>query len=142
MWDFSWYTSKEWAFSFSRGVSKTTGAGVRAGIGVEVGARASKKALKILYKSSSEYLGILVGATRATVMGSFVFEGPAGWLSNLSPNLEGREELGKAIKGAIEICFWRRHLRPRTQVIFELISYKNMFPNGLADLLGMEKLEL
>ena len=81
-------------------------------------------------------------ATGVTAIGGFILKGPTGWLNNLSPDLEGRKESGKAIEGVIEGHFQRRRLWPRTKVILELISPKNTLLNGLADLLGMEKLEL
>ena len=46
------------------------------------------------------------------------------------------------MEGATEGRFWRERLRPQTQVILKLISSKNTFPNGLANPLGIEKLEL
>ena len=78
----------------------------------EVGARASRTALKIRCKSSSEYLGILVAAVGALVMGGFVPKGPAGWLDNLSPNSGGGEELGGAMEGAAEERLQWGRLRP------------------------------
>ena len=166
MWDFPRYTSRKWAFSFSWDTSETTGAsaGVEAGAsagteagaraGVEAGARAraeagaqaSTTALKILYKSSSEYLGTLIAITRASAMRNFVSKDPAGWLNNLSSDLEHEEESGGATEGATEGITegYSRHgrLRPQTEVILELISSKNTLPNKLANALGMEKLEL
>ena len=69
MWDFPRYTSREQAFSFSRGVLETAGAGA--------GARASRTALKIRCKSFSEYLGMLVAAEGELARG-FHPEGLAG----------------------------------------------------------------
>ena len=46
------------------------------------------------------------------------------------------------MEGVREEHSWRGRPRPRTKVILELISSKNTLPNGLADPLGMEKLEL
>ena len=84
--------------------------------------------------------------TGASATGGFIPESPAGWSDNLSPNLGGGEELGgatkKATEGATEECSWRGRPWPRIQVILELIFSKNTLPNGLANLLGMEKLEL
>ena len=54
-----------------------TGAGAETGIRVQTGAQASKTALKILCKSSSEYLGILIAAGTLATRG-FTPEGPAG----------------------------------------------------------------
>ena len=96
MWDFSRYTSGQRAFSFSRGTSEMTGAGTRARTraGAGTGARASRTALKIRCKSSSEYLGILVLA------GDF---GPESLLSCSKISYSGgREESRKASKGATE----------------------------------------
>ena len=85
MWDFPRFTCREWALKFSWGALVTmgarsragAGAGVGMGVGMEAGARASKTALKIPCKSSSEYLGILVAA-RALGTRGFGPEGPAG----------------------------------------------------------------
>ena len=75
MWDFLQYTSGEKAFSFSQDVLKTIGAGVRVGAEVRSEALASRTVLKILCKSSLEYLGILVVATAT---GSFILGGLTG----------------------------------------------------------------
>ena len=89
MWDFPQYTSRERAFSFSRDAlammeagartreGARMGAGARKGAGARTGAQASRKALRILCKSSSEYLRVLVIAG-ALVTGSFAPEGLAG----------------------------------------------------------------
>ena len=150
MWDFPQYTSGKRAFSFSQSASAImaagsgAGTGVRAGMGpgtgagtgarTGMGARASRTALKILCKSSSEYLGILIAATEASATGGFAPKGPAGWSDNLSPDLGGGEELKKAIegatKGATEGRSWRGRPRPRTEVILELISSKTLFQTG------------
>ena len=74
-------------------------------------------------------------------MGGFV-EGPAGWSNNLSPDSGGGKVSGGATEGVAEEHLRRGRLRPRTEVILELVSSKNTFPNGLADPLDMEKLEL
>ena len=94
-------------------------------------------ALKILCKSSSKYLEILVVATGASTTVGFVFEGLVGWSDNLLSDLGGREESGGGTEGATE-----GRPRPQTEVILKLISSKNIFPNGLADPLDIEKLEL
>ena len=123
MWEFPQYMSGERAFSFSRGTSEMTGAGAGAGAGV--GAWTSKTALKIHYKSSSEYLETLVAARRATAMGGFVSEGLAGYLDNLSLNSKDgekpREVKKRAIEGVTERAMegrsWRGRPRPQTEVI-------------------------
>ena len=51
------------------------GVGAGIGTGAEIGARASKTALRILCKSSSKYLGTLIVAG-VLVTGDFVPEGP------------------------------------------------------------------
>ena len=86
MWNFSRYTSGVQAFSLSRDSAEVAGASV--GVGARAGARAQapRIVLRIFYKLSSEYLGILVAMLGATVTGSFVPEGPAGCLDNLSPD--------------------------------------------------------
>ena len=96
MWDFPQYTSRERAFSFSQGVSETAGVGE--------GAWASRTALKILCKSSSEYLGTLVAA------GDFGPWVPSGYLE--TSDSESREEPGGATEGATEGHSWRGRLRP------------------------------
>ena len=83
------------AFSFSQDASAMMGAGAGAGAGAGTGAgtRAeagtealvSRTALRILYKSSSEYLKTLVAA-EALAMGGFGLEGPMGWSDNSSPD--------------------------------------------------------
>ena len=120
------------------GTGAGTGAGARTGAGT--GTRASRTVLRIRCKSSSEYLGILLAAAGALAMGAFV-KGPAGWLDNLSPNSEGGEESRGATEGAAEQRSRQGRLRPRIEIILELISSKNTLPNELADSLGMEKLE-
>ena len=109
-------------------------------------ARASRTALKIRCNSSSEYLRTLVAASGVLAMEGFVLEGPTGWSDNLSPDSgDGKESRGAtegATEGAIEGCSRRGRPWPRTEVILKLISSKNFLPNGLADPLGMEKLEL
>ena len=88
--------SGKWAFSFSRGTSARIGAGARTGAGARMGARArtrtgegartgaragteaqaSRIVLKILCKSSSEYLRTLVAA-EVLAIGGFVPKDPA-----------------------------------------------------------------
>ena len=46
-----------------------------------------------------------------------------------------------ATEGATEGRSRRGHPRPRTEVIL-VLTFQNILPNGLADPLGMEKLEL
>ena len=89
MWDFPRYTSGKQAFSFSRGTSEMTRAGA--------GAQASRTALRIHCKSSSEYLGTLVAAA-----GDFSPGGLSGYSED--SDSEGREELGGATEGATERC--------------------------------------
>ena len=81
--------SREWAFNFSQGVSATMRAGARTGAGAKMGAgartgagvgtraRASRTVLKILCKSSSEYLETLV-VVEALATEGLAPEGPAG----------------------------------------------------------------
>ena len=115
-------------------------------MGAETGVWVSKTSLKILYKSFSEYLGTLVAVTGALATGDFVPKDPMGWPDNLSSDLRGGEESKGATGGATEGAIERRSrwgcLRLRTEVILELISSKNTFSNGLANLLGMKKSEL
>ena len=106
------------------------GAGAGARTGARTGTLASRTVLRIRYKSSSEYLGILVAAVGALAMGGFVPKGPAGWSDNLSPDSEGEEKSGGAMEGAAEERSWQRHLQPRTEVILELISSKTLFQTG------------
>ena len=80
-------------------------------------------------KSSSEYLGILVAAARALARG-FAPKSLASWSNNLSPDLEGGEELRGAIKGATEGRSRQGRPWPRTKVILELISSKTLFQMG------------
>ena len=104
--------------NFSWGTSEMTRAGAKAG----AGAWASKTALKILCKSSLEYLGTLLATT-----GGFAPEGPASSLDNLSPDLGGGKESREATKreteGAMEGRSQRRGLRPWIEVILELIFF-------------------
>ena len=100
-----------------------TGAGTVAGAGV--GALASKTALQIRYKSSLEYLGILVAATGALAR-DFVPKSPAGWLNNLSPDSRGGEES----EGVAEGRSRRERPRPRIEVILELVPSKTLFQTG------------
>ena len=82
------------------------------GAGAGAGARVFRTALKILFKSSSEYLGTLVAATKASATGVFVPEGLMGCLDNLSPDLGGRKESGRVMEGATEGRSWWRRPRP------------------------------
>ena len=93
--------TRERAFSFSQDTSATmrAGAGTGTGAGVGIGAPAFRTALRILCKSSSEYLRTLV-AIRALVTRGFGPEGLAGWSDNSSPNSGGGEESEGATKGA------------------------------------------
>ena len=88
-----------------------------AGAGAGAGAQASRTALRIHCKSSSEYLGILVSA------GDFGSRGPSGDLE--ISDLEGRKEsegaTKKAIEGATEGRSRRGRLRPWTEIILELV---------------------
>ena len=145
MWDFSQYTSRERAFSFSRGALATMGAGVGVGAGARIGAGiragagtkagagtrtlASRTALRILCKSFSEYLKTLV-ATKVLTTGGFGTEQPAGWSDNSSPKLGGEKESGRAIEGATEGQSWRGCPRSQIEVILELISSKTLFQTG------------
>ena len=127
MWDFPQYTSGERAFSFSQGILETTGAGTRAGVGVGTGIRASRTALKILCKSSLEYLGTLVAAKD---VGPGV---PSGYLETSDSGggekprgategaVEGATE--GAMEGAMERRSRRGRPRPRTEIISELIFF-------------------
>ena len=81
-------------------------------------------------------------ATKALATGGFVFEGLAGWSNNLSTDSEGGKESKRVTEGVMKGHFRRGRLRPQIEVILELISSKNTLLNGLANLLGMEKLEL
>ena len=85
-------------FSFSRGTSKTTGAGAE----VRTEAQTSRTVLKIRYKSSLQYLGTLVAAAGASATEDFISKGPTGWLDNLSFDWKGGKESGGAIEGAME----------------------------------------
>ena len=113
------------------GTRARAGTGARAGIGAraETGPRASRTALKILCKSSSEYLGTIV-STGALATRGFAPKGSAGWLDNSSPDLGVRKESGGATDGAAEECLRRGRKRPQTEVIFELIFSKTLFQTG------------
>ena len=95
--------------------------GAEAGTGA--GTQASRTALKIRYKSFSEYLGIIVAAGGELARG-FSSKGPTGWSDNSSPDLEGRKESGRATEGAMEGATEGRSrrgcLRFRTEVILGL----------------------
>ena len=95
MWNFSWYTSEERAFSFSQETSETTGAGAGAAAVARAGAWAFKTALKIRCKSSLEYLGTLVVAA-----GDFGLRGPLDCSEDFE--LGGREKPGGTTEGVIE----------------------------------------
>ena len=105
------------------GARTGAGAGARTGAGAGIGARVSRTVLRILYKSSSEYLEILLAAKEEFARG-FSPEGPAGWSDNLLPNLKGGEKSGGAIEGAMEGATEGRsrrgHPRPWTEVILGL----------------------
>ena len=75
-------------------------------------------------------------------MGGLVLEGSACWLDNLLLNSEGEKELRRATERVTEGRSWQRRLWPQTEIILKLIFFKNTLPNGLADSLGMKKLEL
>ena len=96
--------SGERAFSFSRGVSETAGAGA--------GARAFRTALKILCKSSLEYLGTLVAA------GDFGPGVPSGYSE--TSDLGGGEKPGGATEGATEERSRRERPRPWIEIILKL----------------------
>ena len=108
------------------GAGAGTGAGARTGAGAGTGARTSRKSLRIFCKLSSEYLGTLVLAG-ALATGGFAPEVPASWSDNSLPDSGGGKESGRATEGAAEECLRRRRPRPRTEVIFELISSKTLF---------------
>ena len=95
----------------------------RAGAGAEAGAQASRTALKIRCKSSSEYFAILVAAAGALARG-FALKSQANWSDNLSPDLGDGEESRGAMEGAVEGVTEghsrRGRLRPRTEVILAL----------------------
>ena len=108
---------RKWVFSgLFQGFSKVAGAAARAGAGAR--ARTSRTALKICYKSFSEYLGILIA-----VAGDFGPNGLLGYLEN--SDLGGREKLGGATgkKRAIERRFRRGQLQLYTEVILVLIFF-------------------
>ena len=113
MWDFSLYMFRERAFSLFWGILETAGAKT----GVEAGAQVSRIVLKILCKSSSEYLGILVAASGATAMEDFIFEGSANCSVNLLSNSESGKESGGVTEGATERYSQREYSRSRTEVI-------------------------
>ena len=95
-----------------------------------MGAQASRTALRIFCKSSLEYLGTLVLVTGVSATGGFVHEGLAGWSDNLSPNSEGEEALGGAMKEATEGRSRQGRPRPWIEVILELIFSKTLFQTG------------
>ena len=118
----------------------------KGGAEAETGARAFKTALKILCKSSLEYLGILVAVIGVSAIGGFILESPADYLDNLSPNSGGGKKSGRATEGATEGASERRSQRGRlrswNEVILVQTFFYNILSNRLADPLGMEKLEL
>ena len=79
-------------------------------------------------------LGDISSTTGVSAVGGFAPAGPAGWSDNLSPDSGGGEESGGATEGVMEgmteRCSQRGHLRPRTEVILELISSKTLFQTG------------
>ena len=83
----------------------------------------------------------LIVTIRVTATESFVFEGLAGYLDNLSSNSEDEKESRRIIERATEGCSQQGHLRPWTEVILEQTFSKNTLPKGLADPLGMVKLK-
>ena len=91
-------------------------------------------------------MGTLVVAIEVLAIGGFDYESLAGWSNNLSPDLGGKEESRRVTKGvtegATEGRSRQKRARPWIKVILELISSKNTLLNELADLLGIEKLEL
>ena len=102
--DFPQYTSGERGFnSFFRSSSEAAEAGAGAGAGA--GARASRTALRIYCKSSSEYLGTLVVAA-----GDFGPGGPSGYSEISDPG--GGEEPRRAIEGPTEGRSRQRRPRP------------------------------
>ena len=108
MWDFPRYTSREQAFSFSRGVLETAGAGA--------GARASRTALKIRCKSFSEYLGVLVS------VGDFGLGSPSGCLefSDSGGEKESRGVTEEVTERITERRSRQGRSRPWTEIISEL----------------------
>ena len=92
MWDFLQYTSEERIFSgLFWSFSEVTGAGA----GAEVGAWASKTALRIHCKLFLEYLETLVAATEDFGPGS-----PSGYSENFDSG--GEEESRGVTEGAME----------------------------------------
>ena len=83
------------------GAGTGVGAGAETGAGAGTGALGSRTALKILCKSSSEYLRILVAA-EAVATGDFGPEDPADWSHNSLPDSGGREESEGAMEGVTE----------------------------------------
>lgn len=86
-----------------------------------VGARISKKVLKIRYKSSLVYLGIGGAAVGIIAIEKSVIRSPMDWLNNLS-SYSGD---GKESKRAIEGCFLWGWPQLQAKIILELISLKN-----------------
>ena len=76
--------------------------GARAGAGVGAGVQASKTALRIHCKLSSEYLEILVAVAGALATRDFVSKGSIGWSDNSSFDSGDGEELRGAREGVIE----------------------------------------
>ena len=79
-----------------------------------MGAHTSRTALKILYKSSLEYLGTLVSDLGP--------EGPSGCseISDLGGRGKSEGAMKGATEGAIEKRSWRRRPQPQTEIILEL----------------------
>ena len=84
--------------------------------GARTGARASKTALKILCKSSLEYLRTLVAARD---FGPGVLSDYSE-ISDSGDREEPREATERATEGATERRSWRGRLRPRTEIILKL----------------------
>ena len=84
------------------GVRARVRRGAKARTGAEMGVWASRTVLKILCKSSLEYLGTLVVATRAIAIRDFVSMRLMRYLDTLSSNSEGEEDSGRAMEGGTE----------------------------------------
>ena len=73
-------------------------------------------------------------AVRATVMRSFVPKSLMCWSDNLSSDIEGGIESKRATEGVTEGSVGGRsrrgRLRPWTEVLLELISFKTLFQMG------------
>ena len=117
MWEFPQYTLGERAFSSLFWVSLEA-AEAAVGAGVRAGARASKTALRIQCKLSSEYLETGVAAAKNVDLGGLL-----GCFKKF--NLGSREKSGGAIEkeGVMEKRSWRGQLRPYIEVILALIFF-------------------